>query len=156
MSRARKQSWAALREDMTQSTARAFSTLYRRFQEATNAGYASRGWKGVTLSDVQFLVETGEEGTRLSDVAQALGSSKQYVGKLAKELESKGLVTFEADHADGRVVLAVPTARARRLLQDACEVRAELEREFLKGLSAARTKAFAETLRELAARAESV
>ena len=72
MSSGRRPAWSALREEMVDSPARAFGTVYRRFQEAANGAYAARGWKGLTLSHVQFLSETEETGTRLSDVASAL------------------------------------------------------------------------------------
>src|SRR4051812_19916435 len=105
--------WAHLRAEMLGSPARAFGTVYRRFQAAANAGYARRGWKDATLSHVQFLAEIDEDGTRLSDVAAALETTKQYAGKLARDLESKALITLVADPADGRAVLAKPTARGR-------------------------------------------
>ena len=126
MSRSRRRTWAELREEMVSSPARAVATLYRRFQTAANEAYASRGWKDATLSHVQFLTETDEEGTRLSDVALSLGTTKQYAGKLAKDLESKGFITLAADPADRRAVLAKPTARGKAFYEDACDVRAEL------------------------------
>jgi DNA-binding MarR family transcriptional regulator len=49
------------------------------------------------------------------------------------------------------VVLARPTDRGRAFLQDACEVRAELERRYLGRLSRSRAAAFVVTLRQLAA-----
>lgn len=151
MSRRRGRPWTELRREMGNSPARAFGTLYRRFQESVNQRYAARGWKGVSLSHVQFLAETTEDGSRLSDVASALKTSKQYVGKLAKELASRHLVTLVADPRDRRAVLAVPTERARALFQDACEIRAELEAQFLGQLSASRAAAFVEALKELVA-----
>jgi DNA-binding MarR family transcriptional regulator len=138
-----------MRKEMAGSTARAFGTLYRRFQDGANARYAERGWKDVTLSHVQFLMEVGETGTRLSDIASALGTTKQYVGKLAKELEARRLITLDNDPTDGRAVLARPTGRGHHLLQDACEVRAELEERFLCGLTAAGSAAFRRALADL-------
>lgn len=135
MSRVARRPWKELREEMLTSTARAVGTLYRRFQDAANKGYAARGWKGATLTHVQFLSDLDEVGTRLSDVAAALKWSKQYTGKLAKQMAARRLVTLEADRRDRRAVLAVPTERARAFLQDACEVRAQLEAEFLGKLS---------------------
>src|SRR3954470_7351868 len=121
MSRKRTRTWSDMRKEMAGSTARAFGTLYRRFQDEANASYAMRGWKDVTLSHVQFLMEIDEAGTRLSSIASGLGTTKQYVGKLAKELEARQLITIASDPTDGRAVLAKPTARGHRLLQDACE-----------------------------------
>lgn len=134
---------------MVRSPARAVGTLYRRFQAAANEAYASRGWTDATLSHVQFLTETDEAGTRLSDVASALGTTKQYAGKLAKDLESKGLITLGVDPTDGRAVLAKPTARGRAFFEDACQVRAELETEFLAGLSPSRRATFVSLLEDL-------
>ena len=151
MSRARRRTWEELREEMVSSPARAFGTLYRRFQAAANAAYAARGWKDSTLAHVQFLTEIDESGTRLSDVAAALGTTKQYAGKVAKDLQSKGLITLGSDPDDGRAVLARPTTRARSFFEDACEVRGELEAVFLAGLSPSRASTFVTMLEDLVA-----
>ena len=127
MSRQRRRPWTELRTEMVSSPARAVATLYRNFQTAANEAYANRGWTDATLTHVQFLVETDEEGTRLSDVAAALGTTKQYAGKLARDLESKGFITLAVDPSDARAVLAKPTGRGRAFFEDACDIRAELE-----------------------------
>jgi len=149
MSRARRRTWEELRGEMVSSPARAVATLYRRFQTAANEAYASRGWKDATLSHVQFLTEIDEEGTRLSDVAAALGTTKQYAGKLAKDLDAKGFITLTVDPADGRAVLAKPTSRGRAFYEDACDVRAELESTFLAKLSPSRVTTFVGMLEDL-------
>ena len=149
MSRLRRRPWAELREEMVSSPARAVATLYRRFQTAANEAYASRGWKDATLSHVQFLTEIDEEGTRLSDVSAALGTTKQYAGKLAKDAESKGFITLTIDPADRRAVLAKPTTRGRSFFEDACDVRAELESRFLSRLSPSRVTTFVALLDDL-------
>ena len=143
--------WARLRAEMVDSTARAFGTVHRRFQEATNQGYVAHGWKGLTLSHVQLLSEIEETGTRLSDVASAMKTTKQYAGQLAREMASKRLVTLTSDPADARAVLVKPTERGRRFLQDACEVRAELEARYLGRLSRRRAAELEAMLRELVA-----
>src|SRR5262245_64096239 len=154
MSRGRHQPWSELRREMIDSTARAFGTVYRRFQDAANQEYAARGWKGLTLSHVQFLSETEETGTRLSDIAAALRTTKQYAGRVAKEMAARRLVTLAADPLDRRAVLAKPTERGRAFLQDACQVRAELEARYLGRLSATRAAAFVAALEELAGATE--
>jgi DNA-binding MarR family transcriptional regulator len=149
MSRARRRTWMELRGEMVNSPARAVATLYRRFQAAANEAYASRGWTDATLSHVQFLTETDEEGTRLSDIASALETTKQYAGKLARDLESKGFITLAVDPTDRRAILARPTVRGRAFFEDACDVRAELEAEFLANLSPSRVATFVATLEDL-------
>jgi DNA-binding MarR family transcriptional regulator len=151
----RHPAWSQLRWEMVTSPARDFGTVYRRFQEAANRAYSTRGWKGLTLSHVQFLSETEETGTRLSDVAAALRTTKQYAGRLAKEMASKRLVTLVTDPLDRRAVLAKPTERGRAFFQDACEVRAELEARYLGRLSTSRAAAFVATLKELVAATDS-
>ncbi|HEY4648483.1 MAG TPA: MarR family winged helix-turn-helix transcriptional regulator [Gemmatimonadales bacterium] len=149
MSSTRSRPWQELRREMAVSPARAFGTLYRRYQEAANASYGERGWKRLTLSHVQFLAETDEAGTRLSDVATALKTTKQYVGKLARDMVVKRLVTLAVDPADRRAMLVRPTERGRAFFQDACEIRGELEDRFLGQLSPSRRKAFIAALEEL-------
>jgi len=151
MAKAKNRPWAELRSEMVQSPARAVGTLYRRFQAAATDTYERLGWNGATLSHVQFLTEIDEEGTRLSDVAAALGTTKQYVGKLARELEARALISLGADPTDRRAVLAKPTAKGRSFFADACDVRAELEAEFLAGLSPTRAATFVAMLGELVA-----
>jgi DNA-binding MarR family transcriptional regulator len=85
----------------------------------------------------------------LSDVAAALKTTKQYAGRVARELAAKRLVTLETHPEDGRAVLAVPTERGRAFLQDACEVRAELEARFLGRLSPSRAATFVAALKAL-------
>src|SRR4051812_50160423 len=91
MSRTRSRPWQELRREMAVSPARAFGTLYRRYQEAANASYGERGWKRLTLSHVQFLAETDEAGTRLSDVATALKTTQQDAGELGRGMGGEGL-----------------------------------------------------------------
>jgi DNA-binding MarR family transcriptional regulator len=149
MSRSRRRTWKELRNEMVSSPARAVGTLYRRFQAAANEAYGNRGWTDASLSHVQFLSEIAEEGTRLSDVAAALGTTKQYAGKLARELESREFITLTADPADRRAILAKPTRRGRTFFEDACDVRAELESEFLAALPPSRVTAFVAMLEDL-------
>jgi DNA-binding MarR family transcriptional regulator len=122
---------------------------------AANQAYAGRGCKDVTMSHVQFLSETQEAGTRLSDVASALKTTKPYAGKLAKEIASKRLLTLVVDPLDARAVLARPTERGRAFFQDACEVREELEARFLSRLSPSRVEAFMKCLEDLVDTSES-
>jgi DNA-binding MarR family transcriptional regulator len=149
MTTSRRRTWMQQREEMPGPPARAVGTLYRRFQARANEAYARRGWPDATLAHVQFLAETDEHGTRLTDVAGALETTKQYAGKLARDLASKGLITLTVDPVDRRVVRAKPTRRGRAFFEDACEVRAELEAEFLATLSSSRATTFIATLREL-------
>lgn len=45
------------------------------------------------------------EGTRSIDLARRMGVTKQAVARMVKELEEEGLLSREADDADGRAAL---------------------------------------------------
>ncbi len=60
-------------------------------------------------------------------------------------------MTLDVDPLDARAVLAKPTERGRAFLQDACEVRAELESALLGRLSPSRAAAFLAALDDLVA-----
>lgn len=140
--------------ELVNSAARSFGTVYRRFQDEANRAYEARGWHGLTLAHVQFLSETEETGTRLSDIASSLKTTKQYAGHLAKDMAAKRLITLASDPQDGRAVLARPTERGRSFLQDACEVRDELEKRYLRTLTPRQVAGFVATLKALVAASE--
>lgn len=129
--------------------ARSLWELYRKFQSAAAARYGELGWKGLTLAHVQFLAEVEEAGTRLTEVAAALGTTKQYVGKLARETARLGLVEIQADPSDRRAVRVVPSKKGRSFLADACTVREELEAGFLEQLGPERLRVFLQALEDL-------
>jgi DNA-binding MarR family transcriptional regulator len=129
--------------------------LYRKFQIAAAARYAGLGWKGLTLAHVQFLAEVEESGTRLTEIAASLGTTKQYVGKLAREAAERGLVELLKDPSDRRAVRVVPIRKGRTFLADACAVRRELESEFLARLGPDRSRVFLKALEDLGRRSPS-
>lgn len=68
-------------------------------------------------------------GTRLTELAARVGTSKQAVGELVGELEAMGMVRREVDPADARARLVRFTARGRRALLHGLSVLAEIESE---------------------------
>jgi DNA-binding MarR family transcriptional regulator len=104
--------------------------VYRQFQDRAARGYEKRGYDGLTIAHVHFLARIEETGTRISQVAVELGTTKQYASRLAREMELKGLIELLPDAGDRRAVLACPTERGRPFLEAASEVRRELERWF--------------------------
>lgn len=69
------------------------------------------------------------EGTRLTELAARVGTSKQAVGELVSELEAMGLVSRAVDPVDARARLVRFTARGRRALLHGLSVLAEIEDE---------------------------
>jgi len=70
------------------------------------------------------------QGTRLTDLAQKAGMSKQAMGDLVDQCEAWGLVTREADPRDARARLVQFTPTGLLWLQAFKEAVAQAEREF--------------------------
>ncbi len=76
-------------------------------------------------------------GTRLTELAARVGTSKQAVGELVTELEAMGMVSREVDPADARARLVRFTARGRRALLHGLSVLSEIESELADELGRA-------------------
>jgi hypothetical protein len=63
--------------------------------------------RSLRPAHARLIPYIGPDGTRLSDLAQRVGISKQAVGQLVDELEALGVVARVADPADGRARLVV-------------------------------------------------
>lgn len=86
------------------------------------------------------------EGTRLTELAQRVGITKQAVGQLVDDLERVGMVERIPDPADGRAKLVVWTDRGRRGLLEGLEVLGGVERELAQVMGAERWRVFHEAL----------
>ncbi|MFZ9138391.1 MAG: MarR family winged helix-turn-helix transcriptional regulator [Hylemonella sp.] len=73
---------------------------------------AARGQ--VSAAHVHITRHLALQGSRLQDLAQSAGMSKQAMGKLVDQCEAWGLVTREADTRDARAKLVrfTPSGRA--------------------------------------------
>ncbi len=69
------------------------------------------------------------EGTRLTELAARVGTSKQAVGELVSELEEMRLVRRDPDPADARARLVRFTARGRRALLHGLSILTAIEAE---------------------------
>ena len=70
------------------------------------------------------------EGSRLAEMVEASGITKQAFGEHVASLEQHGYVTRQPDPADGRAKLVVPTARGLEARAEARRIFAELEAEW--------------------------
>ena len=91
----------------------------------------------VTAAHVHITRHVALEGSRLTDLAQKAGMTKQAMGDLVDQCEAWGLVTREADARDARARLVkfTPTGLAwlqafkRAVAQAEAEFRAEVGEE---------------------------
>lgn len=89
---------------------------------------AARGQVSAAHIHITRHLELG--GTRLTDLAQRAGMSKQAMGDLVDQCEAWGLVTREADPRDARARVVKFTPAGLAWLQAFRDAVAQAEREF--------------------------
>lgn len=91
----------------------------------------ARGHKGLKLNwDTVFLNLDYREGSRVVDLAQANGLTKQAMSQIVADIEQHGYIAKKEDPNDGRARKLRLTAKGKKLIQDSLESYAELEAEY--------------------------
>jgi DNA-binding MarR family transcriptional regulator len=90
----------------------------------------ARGHREMQLSFPRLLGNLDTEGTRIGALARRMGTSRQAVSQLLKEVEAAGLVERRADPKDGRGIVIRFTPHGRKVLADAVEVMADIEADY--------------------------
>ncbi|MGY1620392.1 MarR family winged helix-turn-helix transcriptional regulator [Geodermatophilus sp. SYSU D00691] len=94
-------------------------------------------------------VVTGRDGTRLSELAEALHIAPRSATEVVDGLEERGLVERTADPRDRRAVVVRPTATGRRVRGEVDTARAADSRELFGRLPTADRAALERILRTL-------
>ncbi|NEK60053.1 MarR family transcriptional regulator [Geodermatophilus sabuli] len=89
------------------------------------------------------------EGTRLSDLAEALHIAPRSATEVADALQARGLVERSADPTDRRAVVLTTTAAGRRVLQEAAAARSADSRDLFTRLDPTDRATLARLLRTL-------
>ncbi|GAB3663883.1 MarR family winged helix-turn-helix transcriptional regulator [Ramlibacter alkalitolerans] len=84
----------------------------------------------VSAAHIHITRHLELQGTRLTDLAQRAGMSKQAMGDLVDQCEAWGLVTREADPRDARVRVVKFTPTGLAWLQAFKDAVAQAEQEF--------------------------
>lgn len=82
-----------------------------------------------TLAHTRLMPHLDLEGTRPSELARRMGTSKQAVGQLVNDLEDMGVLTRKPDPIDGRARLVIFTEEGKELLVRGLGVLKDVERE---------------------------
>jgi DNA-binding MarR family transcriptional regulator len=90
----------------------------------------ARGHREMQPSFPRFLGNLDTEGTRIGALARRMGTSRQAVSQLLKEVEAAGLVERRADPDDRRGVIILFTPHGRQVLADAVEVMTGIEADY--------------------------
>lgn len=138
-----------LAELRQQHIGRLLQRAYRAFSEQATAKLHARGHTGLSLANTTALSYLDFDGTRINVLAERAGMTKQSMGQLVAELESRGYVRRSPDPADGRATLVQFTEAGWRFLLDAAAIKREIEGEYAAILgtdSLASLRAFLEKL----------
>ncbi len=107
---------------------------------------SGRGGARVRQAHTALFPHVRVEGTRLTELASAVGVSKQAVGQLVDELVEWGMFERVADPTDARAKLVRWTARGRRGLLEGLATLRSLEDELSLSLGDARWSALRDAL----------
>ncbi len=103
----------------------------------------------VTLAQARVLARIGDEGTRLTDLAEQAQITKQSAQFLVDQLEAAAYVERRPDPRDARARLICIAERGRRVRQAAREVERAIRREWTEHLGPARMTALEDALASL-------
>ena len=110
---------------------------YRAMETRVFDGLAAAGYD-VTPAQARVFQRLAPEGSRLTDLAQQAGLTKQTVGFLVDQLERGGYVERVPDPSDGRARLVRIAERGARSVETAAKIVAEVEAEWTAHLGARR------------------
>ena len=120
-----RQDMEALRQ---QNIGRLFQRAARAYSELALEKLRALGrYDGLTLFHTALISNLDIEGTRISLLAERAGVSKQAMGQLVDELERDGFVVRLPDPSDRRATLIKFTERGWQFLQDAYQVKLDIE-----------------------------
>ena len=106
------------------------TAIEKMFVRMADAGFGDvREGHGCVFGFIDF-----EHGSRLTDLAERAGLTKQAVGEAVAELERKGYIERLPDPDDGRAKIIKLTERGREAYVTGRRLFAEVEREWAEQL----------------------
>lgn len=118
---------------------------YRAMDERVRHAMRDAGYD-VTVAQSRLAQRIAEDGTRLTELADRAGVTKQTASLLVAALEREGLVERVPDPKDGRARLITLSARGREAAQRAMEVVIGVEGEWTAHLGPELTERLREAL----------
>lgn len=93
-----------------------------------------RGHRGLRLSFEPYISLATGRATRISQIADSLGVTRQAANAVVNELESLGYLQRTADPEDGRAKRLVLTPAGKKLRADGIEVATSLQANYRRAL----------------------
>lgn len=122
----------------------------RDFQRRSLKALQERGFPELRASHKQVLIHLALDGSRVTELAERAGMTKQAMGRLVDDVQALGLVERVADPRDGRAKIVRPTARGRELYEVGMGALEEVRELYEQRLGAERIAGLHETLVDLA------
>ena len=123
--------------------------LVRVRYDAIDRALEAAGHAGMGRTQAAVFESLDDAGTRVTVMAERARITKQAMGELVDDLESRGYVRRRSDPTDGRAKLVVLTAKGRRVARAARNAVARLDRTWAAHLGARRASQLRDTLVDL-------
>ena len=111
---------------------------YRAMETRVFEGLAAAGFDDFTPAQARVFQRIAPGGSRLTDLAEQAGITKQSAGFLVDQLERSGYVQRVPDPADGRARLVRIAERGARCVQASRAIVAAVEAEWTAHLGVRR------------------
>jgi DNA-binding MarR family transcriptional regulator len=118
---------------------------YRAMEKALLDALAAAGYD-ITLAQARVFQRIDQDGSRITDLAEAAVLTKQTVGFLVDQLQRAGYVERTPDPRDGRARLVRVAPRGAAAVQASMSVVAEVEAQWTAYLGETRTAQLREAL----------
>ena len=122
---------------------------YRALEMRVFDALAAAGFDDFTPAQARIFQRIGPDGTRLTELAEQAGVTKQTAGFLVDQLERGGYVRRAPDPTDARARLVQIADRGRATIPVANRVIAEIEAEWTAHLGVTRTTQLRQALTAL-------
>jgi DNA-binding MarR family transcriptional regulator len=117
--------------------------------EELHSRLAERGFSDIRHAHGCVFRWVEPDGTRLTELAELAGHSKQAVGEFVCDLEARGYVERVPDPLDGRAKIIRLTDRGIEAKATALEIFAEMESEWAERIGSERVEALRDALEAL-------
>lgn len=141
----------ALMNQGQESLARLTLQLNRQFSAMAAQRYAALGHAGLTPVHTFLMANLDIKGTRIVTIAERMGTTKQFTGRLVQELESRRYLQVKPDPKDKRATVVRGTDAGWHFFADACAIKNEIEAEYAALVGADQMAVFTNVLEKLAA-----